>query len=107
MNEVNVTSPSEQRERLEPVVMRHKLDIVDCTSDDYRCLMSKGHHPKASFLSECEAYMGEALSKHWCKPKYLWWRVVPAHKNSGFNHFFHEAVAGSKGAFPVTITDDL
>ena len=88
---------------LERRVRRYALDVHDCSSDDGNACYSKGHHDSAAFKVAALAWFGEDMSL-WDGPRYEWWRVIPDHTGE-YMSVFHEAKAGARGAFPVTVMD--
>lgn len=79
----------------------YPLDIRDCSGDDSRTLMSKGHHSTTAFLVAAREYWGESLYG-FDAPSTGWWRAVPD-KSGDYKFMYHEAVPHSRGAFPVTV----
>ena len=77
------------------------LTIHSCGDDDHDCLMSKGHHDDKPFLAAAAKHWGEKLPSGFEAPKREWWRTMPD-RSGEYASRFVPAVAGSRGAFPVT-----
>lgn len=76
------------------------IKIVNCSSDDCVCLMARGHVPLAEFKRAARAYWYGPL-RGFEEPEHLWWRAVPD-RTGECTVRYHEAAAGSRGAFRVT-----
>ena len=84
----------------------YPVKIEQASDDCVHMYLSKGHHSARVFLDALEEYMGDEISRAWGKVYQCWLRKVPAHPDSDYNFMYHEAEAGSRGAFPVTMIDD-
>lgn len=89
------------------VARQYPLDVHPAQDDDC-CygFYSKGHnHSADAFRAAVCAYTGEADDAYdSCQIALIWWRAVP--DGSGeYSVLYHQAKAGSRGAFPVMLME--
>lgn len=78
----------------------YPLKIENIGEDDYK-LMSRGHHNFKDFMKIISEYRNWSMGF----PIHIWFKAVPTRKQ-GYNCIYVEVNNKTRGAFPVTYTQE-